>query len=108
MDHCLNNRRECCDKKVSYSRWPRMFRSVDDIPQFPVGDDQDELDRICEACPNALFMIEDKCPVCLGYGLSLGIPKKVVLSGLLGDMSVYHYKCDQCGRDLHSKEMLIN
>ena len=108
MDHCLNNRTECCNTKVSFSRWPKVFRCSDDIPQFPEGKEQEELDTICEACPNAVIMIEDKCPVCLKYGVRLGLPKRVVLCGKLGDVPAYHYVCDHCGRDLYSEKMLIN
>ena len=108
MDYCLNNRQQGCNERVRYSRWPKLLRFISDIPAFPVGKAQERLDEICESCPNAVFMIEDKCPVCNEYSLSWGSLKKVFLRSQLGPFTAYHYVCEKCGRELYSKRVLLN
>ena len=103
MDFCLNNRKEICNEKVKYSRWPRLINSPEDIPPFPIGKAQDELDEICENCAHALFIVDKCCPLCSGHKLDLADPKKVVLNSDLGAINVYHYICSKCGIGLYSR-----
>ena len=94
MDHCNNNRTDVCDPKVSYSRWPKELRDVGDIPLFPRGKKQEELDKICEACPHACFIAENNCPVCQNKLNKLGKPVKATLVSRIGSFAVYHYVCE--------------
>jgi hypothetical protein len=52
MDHCLNNRTECSNTRVSFSRWPKVFRCSDEIPQFLEGKEQEELDTSASRFPD--------------------------------------------------------
>jgi hypothetical protein len=103
MDFCFNNRTDICNDKVRYSRWPKRLNSSNDIPPFPVGKAQEELDVICEECPHAMFIIEECCPVCSECKMSLVEREKIMLNGRLGAIKLYHYVCDKCGKDLFSK-----
>jgi len=103
MDRCLNNRKDICNEKVKYSRWPRRLGSTNDIPVFPLGKAQDELDDICQECPHAMFVFQECCPVCSELKISLVEHEKIVLKDSLSVNKFYLYICSRCGRYLYSK-----
>jgi len=101
MDYCLNSRKDVCNKRVRFSRWPKQMESSEDIPSFPLGRAQEELDHICEDCPHAIFLIEDRCPVCMTEIIRVKEPTKTIFYGKLGPIRAYHCECPGCGRKLY-------
>ena len=100
LDYCINNRTDLCDPRVSYSRWPKCLERPDDIPTFPEGKAQEMLDRLCETCAHACFIVKTRCPVCRCNKMVLAEPSKIVLYNRLGPLDAYRYICEKCGRDL--------
>ena len=108
MDYCLNHRREGCDERVKNARYSELLPDGNYMPIFPVEKAQVELDKICDKCSSAIFLIESVCPACNGANIKWGFPKKASLRSKLGPITAFHYICRGCGRDLYCKEVLID
>jgi hypothetical protein len=104
MDLCINNRKDVCNEKVRYARWPKQLNKPSDIPDFPKGINQEYLDNICENCLYAVFIVEAACPFCSGTSFKLAEAERVALYSDLGPIYLYKYLCGRCRRILYSQK----
>ncbi|MCJ7589513.1 MAG: hypothetical protein MUQ00_16690 [Candidatus Aminicenantes bacterium] len=96
---CPNQGSEKCHPDVKYVLLPQKIENNGKIPLWPVGKEQEELDKICGKCSEAIFEIEErKCPACRSEKLILPI----IISGIVNSQKVYHYICEECRKALFS------
>ena len=103
MDYCLSWKTAACDVRVQKARTGTRF------PIFPVDEGQKELDLICAACPSSCFRIDTlECPVCHeGVKIVKGNPPKVKVTYESNNRLVFHFICENCGRDLFCERDLL-
>jgi len=97
---CLNHNGSLCHPEV---RWCEFFPD----PPTPVQSPFDPLVEICRCCPHAVAVVREKrCPFCAGNTLDWGSPKSV-LTSLADPEFLYHYVCEDCGKDVFSKGLIL-
>jgi hypothetical protein len=109
MDFCYHYNKEVCDETIRAAR--RMggpLEPGDPIQMFPIGQEQEKLDEICESCPHGLFEVEEaggpRCRVC--HNELWNIDKNIIKKGALDRGKVlkvaYRLECPSCGKTLYS------
>jgi hypothetical protein len=97
---CLNHNGSLCHPEV---RWCEFYPD----PPAPADSPFDALEEICRRCPHVVAVVsENHCPFCAGDGMRWGSPKSVLTSRPDPDF-LYHYVCGQCGKDVFSKELIL-
>jgi ribosomal protein L37E len=100
---CLNQGTDKCHTKIRNVLLPQRIGADGTIPLWPTGKEQEELDKICEKCNEAVFEIKERnCPVCLGTRLDVPLIK----GGTVNSLKIFNYKCEDCGRYLFSHKEL--
>ena len=102
MDFCLNYRKEACDARVKTARLPKENPEGKPFDIWPCGEEQKELDEICEKCESRYFKIYKK--ECLVCG-SEEFQKEVAGIKITGEKNVLKneisfMECARCGSKL--------
>jgi hypothetical protein len=97
---CLNHNGSLCHPEV---RWCEFFPD----PPTSLKSPFDPLADICGSCPHAVPVVREKhCPFCAGHALDGGSPRNVPTT-LADPAFLYHYVCQDCGKDIFSKESVL-
>jgi len=107
MHYCINWAEEGCHPDVSKYKYAKELKPGEEIPIWPVGEEQKKLDEICEKCESRFFEIEEnKCLVCGNTKLlSHPIPPKIwppTSIKVNGRAEQFFYKCEKCRTNLYS------
>jgi ribosomal protein L37E len=108
MDFCSKYQKLICRvEKVANARRPREITEGTGPRVFPLGEEQELLDQICEKCPERLFEIEfATCPVCQGEIERAIIDEERARAAKVLRI-IYRYRCRRCGSPLYSSRLFL-